>query len=42
LQNEIWEEEQRLQFPHIHYLDMSKKLYDVKMSILEKVKENDN
>ncbi len=35
LKNEIWEEEQRFENPHIHYLDMSPDYYDMKMSLLE-------
>lgn len=33
---EIWEEEQRLVNPHIHYVDMSPKLYELKMNLLYK------
>ena len=36
LAEEIWEEEQRFINPHIHYLDMSPRMYEVKMEILEK------
>ncbi len=35
LQNEIWEEEQRFQNPHEHYLDMSPRYYEMKMQMLE-------
>ena len=34
LQNTVWQEEQRFANPHIHYLDLSKKLYDVKQELL--------
>lgn len=34
LANEIWEEEQRFENPHIHYVSMSPALYDMKMSLL--------
>lgn len=37
LDNEIWEEEQRFENPHIHYLDMTPEYYEMKMSLLEKV-----
>ena len=37
LKNEIWEEEQRFANPHIHYLDLSKKLYQVKDDLLATV-----
>lgn len=36
LENQVWEEEQRYENPHIHYVDLSKKLYNVKKSMLEK------
>ena len=35
LQNEIWEEEQRFENPHIHYLDMSPEYYEMKMDLLK-------
>lgn len=35
LDNEIWEEEQRFENPHIHYLDMSPAYYEMKMSLLD-------
>ena len=34
LAEDIWEEEQRFANPHIHYLDLSKKLYEVKEQLL--------
>jgi nicotinate phosphoribosyltransferase len=34
LENEIWDEEQRFENPHTHYLDMSPEYYDMKMSLL--------
>ena len=36
LKNEIWDEEQRFENPHTHYLDMSPTLYDMKMKMLGK------
>ena len=38
-ETEIWEEEQRLVNPHIHYVDMSPKLYELKMNLLYKNKK---
>ena len=35
LKNKVWEEEQRYENPHIHYVDLSKKLYDTKVKMLE-------
>ncbi len=35
LENEIWQEEQRFDNPHIHYLDMSPAYYRMKMELLE-------
>lgn len=35
-ETEIWEEEQRLVNPHMHYVDMSPKLYELKMNLLYK------
>ncbi|MGN0341611.1 MAG: nicotinate phosphoribosyltransferase [Roseburia sp.] len=35
LTNEVWEEEQRFENPHIHYLDMTPEYYEMKMSLLE-------
>ena len=34
IQNEIWEEEQRFENPHKHYLDMSPEYYETKMNML--------
>ncbi len=34
LDNEIWAEEQRFENPHIHYLDMTPKYYEMKMQML--------
>lgn len=34
LAEEIWEEEQRFENPHIHYVDMSAQLYELKMNML--------
>lgn len=35
LENELWEEEQRFENPHVHYLDMSPAYYNEKMKLLE-------
>ncbi len=37
LTNEIWEEEQRFSNPHIHYVDMSPKYYEMKMNLLSRL-----
>lgn len=37
LDNEIWEEEQRFENPHGHYLDMSPDYYRMKMDLLNKL-----
>ena len=37
LNNEIWEEEQRFENPHIHYLDMTPAYYEMKMDMLDEV-----
>lgn len=34
LNEEIWEEEQRFENPHIHYMDMTPELYETKMNLL--------
>ena len=38
LQEEIWEEEQRFENPHQHYLDMSPSYYEMKMDLLSEAK----
>ena len=38
LDHEIWSEEQRFENPHTHYIDMSKKLYDTKMELLNQAR----
>ncbi len=40
LAQEIWEEEQRFENPHKHYMDMSVDYYNMKMKMLEDVKES--
>ncbi len=40
LSNEIWDEEQRFENPHIHYMDMSPSYYEVKMNMLYKANQN--
>ena len=42
LENEIWEEEQRFEFPHHHYIDMSQKYYEMKMNLLKEVQKSSN
>lgn len=34
LEDEIWEEEQRFENPHIHFMDMTPELYEEKMNLL--------
>ncbi len=36
LRDEIWEEEQRAENPHIHHMDMSPSYYDMKMELLKR------
>lgn len=38
LAKEIWEEEQRFENPHKHYLDMSPDYYDMKMTLLHNLR----
>lgn len=38
LAKEIWQEEQRFENPHKHYLDMSPDYYDMKMSLLHDIR----
>jgi nicotinate phosphoribosyltransferase len=35
LDNQIWQEEQRFENPHLHYVDLSKELYETRKSLLE-------
>ncbi len=35
LEHEIWSSEQRFENPHVHYLDMSREYYDLKLQLLE-------
>ena len=35
LSEEIWEEEQRFENPHTHYMDMTPDYYEMKMQLLE-------
>ena len=39
LDHEIWEEEQRFENPHRHYLDMTPAYYELKMDLLSKTRE---
>ncbi|MDD5949693.1 MAG: nicotinate phosphoribosyltransferase [Lachnospiraceae bacterium] len=34
LSEEIWEEEQRFEYPHLHYMDMTPDYYEMKMQLL--------
>ena len=38
LDHEIWEEEQRFENPHRHYLDMTPDYYELKMDLLTKTR----
>jgi len=42
LSEEIWEEEQRFENPHTHYMDMTPAMYEVKMSMLNDSRESTN
>lgn len=44
LENEIWQEEQRFENPHIHYLDLSPAYYEMKMSLLNesRIRQEEN
>lgn len=35
LANEVWEEEKRFEYPHVHYVDLSEKLFHLKEHLLE-------
>ena len=35
-QDEMWDEIYRLEYPHLYYVDLTKKLLDTKMELLEK------
>ena len=39
LEKEIWPEEQRFENPHRHYLDMTPQYYELKMGLLQSLKE---
>ncbi len=41
LHNEIWEEEQRLENPHEHYMDMTPEMYEMKMNLLYESRKSD-
>ena len=42
LESEIWQEEQRFENPHHHYLDMTPNYYEMKMNLLHKTRSNLN
>ena len=42
LDNEIWQEEQRFENPHHHYLDFSPNYYEMKMNLLYKTRSKIN
>ena len=37
LSEEIWEEEQRFENPHKHYLDMTPEYYEMKIGLLQEI-----
>lgn len=39
LEGEVWQEEQRFENPHIHYMDMSPALYELKMEMLSNIRQ---
>lgn len=39
LEEEIWEEEQRFENPHVHYLDMTPEYYNSKMKLLTEMQD---
>ena len=41
LRDEIWQEEQRFENPHVHYLDMSPYYYELKMGLLEETRKKE-
>lgn len=41
LSEEIWEEEQRFENPHIHYMDMTPNYYELKMQLLNDSRKDD-
>jgi len=42
LETEIWQEEQRFENPHHHYLDMTPNYYEMKMNLLYKTRSQLN
>ena len=38
----IWDEVKRFENPHTYYVDLSKKLWDIKNALLEKSKDGKN
>lgn len=38
MENTVWPEEKRFENPHVHYVDLSQKLYELKNELLEKNK----
>ncbi len=42
LDNEVWQEEQRFENPHHHYLDMTPDYYEMKMSLLYETRKQSN
>lgn len=41
LKDEIWQEEQRFENPHVHYVDMTPAYYEMKMNLLYENRRND-
>ena len=42
LEHEVWQEEQRFENPHHHYLDMTPDYYEMKMSLLYETRKHKN
>ena len=42
LEHEVWQEEQRFENPHHHYLDMTPDYYEMKMSLLYETRRHSN
>lgn len=39
LKNQVWEEEQRFENPHLHYVDMTPALYELRARMLRMERE---
>ncbi|MBR3840862.1 MAG: nicotinate phosphoribosyltransferase [Erysipelotrichales bacterium] len=40
LEHEVWEEEKRFEYPHLHYVDLTEKLHGLKEGMLEEYSSN--